>query len=69
MRRPRRNHSASFKAKVALKAIRGEQPLAEPATKLDVHATQIAQWKAALLKGTEAIYFIRESRRLPMRRL
>ena len=29
MRRPRRNHSAAFKAKVALEAIRGEQPLAD----------------------------------------
>jgi transposase len=43
VRRPRRNHSAAFKAKVALEAIRGEQPLAELATKFDVHATQIAQ--------------------------
>jgi len=33
VRRPRRNHSAAFKAKVALDAIRGEQPLAELATK------------------------------------
>ena len=58
MRRPRRNHSAAFKAKVALDAIRGEQPLAELATKYDVHATQIAQWKAELLKGAEAPEFV-----------
>lgn len=56
MRRPRRNHSAAFKAKVALEAICGEQPLAELATKFDVHATQIAQWKAELLKGAEAVF-------------
>jgi transposase-like protein len=56
VRRPRRNHSAAFKAKVALEAIRGEQPLAELATKFDVHATQIAQWKAELLKGAEAVF-------------
>ena len=56
MRRPRRNHSAAFKAKVALEAIRGEQPLAELATKFDVHATQIAQWKAELLKGAKAVF-------------
>ena len=42
VRRPRRNHSAAFKAKVALQAIRGEQPLAELATRFGVHATQIA---------------------------
>ncbi len=56
MRRPRRNHSAAFKAKVALEAIRGEQPLAKLATKFDVHATQIAQWITELLKGAEAVF-------------
>ena len=39
MRRPRRNHSPAFKAKVALEAVRGELPLAELADKYDVHAT------------------------------
>ena len=46
----------------ALDAIRGEQPLAELATKYDVHATQIAQWKADLLKGAEAVF---DSRKPP----
>ena len=54
----RRVFGAAFKAKVALDAIRGEQPLAELATKYDVHATQIAQWKAELLKGAEAPEFV-----------
>ena len=56
MRRPRRNHSPAFKAKVALEAVRGELPLAELADKYDVHATQIAQWKADLLKGAQAVF-------------
>jgi transposase len=56
VRRPRRNHSAAFKAKVALDAIRGEQQRAELATKYDIHGTQIAQWRAELLKGTEAVF-------------
>ncbi len=55
MRRPLRNHSAAFKAKGALVAIRGEQPLAELATKYGVHGMQIAQWKAELLKGAEVV--------------
>jgi len=42
MRRPRRNHGAAFRARVALEALRGEQTLAELAQKYDVHATQIA---------------------------
>jgi transposase InsO family protein len=54
---PSRYHSAAFKVKVALEAIRGEhRQLAELATKFDVHATQIAQWKAELLKSAEAVF-------------
>ena len=36
-RRPRRNHSPAFKAKVALAALKGEQTLAELAQIYDVH--------------------------------
>ena len=36
-RRPRRNHSPAFKAKVALEAIRGDKTLAELAKQYDVH--------------------------------
>ena len=40
-RRPRRNHSPAFKAKVALAAVKGENTLAELAQQFDVHANQI----------------------------
>ena len=56
MRRPRRNHTSAFKAKVALEAVKGEQTLAELAHKFDVHATQIAAWKAELLKGAVNVF-------------
>jgi hypothetical protein len=35
-RRPRRNHSAAFKAKVALEALKGEKTVAEIAQRHDV---------------------------------
>src|SRR3712207_4837141 len=40
-KRPRRNHSPAFKAKVALAAIKGEKTLAELAQQFDVHPNQI----------------------------
>jgi transposase-like protein len=45
-RRSRRNHTAAFKAKVALAAIKGEKTLAELAEQFDIHPDQITQWKS-----------------------
>ena len=44
-KRPRRNHSPAFKAKVAVAAIKGEKTLAELAQQFEVHPNQIAQWR------------------------
>lgn len=48
MKRPRRNHTAVFKAKVAMAALRGDKTLAELAQMFDVHANQITTWKTQL---------------------
>ena len=60
-RRPRRNHSPAFKAKVALTALRGDKTLAELAKQFDVHPNQIADWKEQLL-GNAASVFGQETR-------
>ena len=53
-RRPRRNHSPAFKAKVALAAVKGEKTLAELAQQFDVHPNQITRGKASFWKGPPA---------------
>ena len=54
MRRKRRNHSASFKAKVAVAAVRGEKTLAELAQQYDVHPNQIQDWRGRLVAAPSA---------------
>jgi transposase len=56
MKKPRRNHSAAFKARVALEAIRGEKTVAEIAAHHEVHATQVTAWKSQLLENAAAIF-------------
>ena len=55
-RRPRRNHTAAFKAKVALAAVRGEKTLAELAEQFDIHRNQITQWKSQLQEGAAGVF-------------
>jgi transposase len=55
-RRPRRNHSPAFKAKVALEAIKGEEPLIMIAERFDVHPNQITTWKRQLLEGAASVF-------------
>ena len=46
----------SFKAKVALAAIKGDKTLSELAEQFDVHANQITQWKSQLLEGAAGVF-------------
>src|SRR5215813_12637379 len=55
-RRPRRNHTPAFKAKVALAAIKGDRTVAQLAEQFDVHANQITAWKAQLESGAADVF-------------
>ena len=55
-RRARRNHSAAFKAKVALAAIKGDRTIAQLAEHFDVHPNQITSWKAQLEEGASDVF-------------
>jgi transposase-like protein len=51
MKQSRQKHSATFKAKVALAALKGDRTVGELAGEYGVHPSQIHAWKKALLDG------------------
>lgn len=55
-RRPRRNHSAAFKAKVALDALRDGATIADVATKHDVHPNQVTEWRRQLIERSAQVF-------------
>ena len=55
-RRPRRNRTAAFKAKVALAALKGDKPLAELAQQFDVHPNRITDWKTRMQEGAASVF-------------
>jgi transposase-like protein len=56
MKNKRRNHSAQFKAKVALAAAKGDKTIAELASQYEVHPNQITKWKKQLLESLPDIF-------------
>ncbi len=56
MKRSRRTHTARFKAKVALEALKGEQTLSELAQRFEVHPNQISDWRGQLLERAVEVF-------------
>ena len=56
MKRPRRNHTATYKAKVAGAERKGDKIVGQRSEKWDVYARQIVQWKAQLLDGAMGVF-------------
>ena len=62
-RRPRRNHTSAFKAKVAIAAIKGDRTLVQLAEQFDIHPNQISSWKDQLLEGAAEVFAMSSSAR------
>ncbi len=56
MTKKRRVYGASFKARVALAAYRGDKTTAQLAGKFGVHGNQISSWKKRLLEGAAEVF-------------
>lgn len=52
----RRRHSAAFKAKVALDAVKGDKTAAQLATQYEVIPTQISAWKKELVQNSPKLF-------------
>ncbi len=56
MKQKRRKHNPSFKARVALEALKGEETTAELASRFEVHPSEIRKWKNSLAEGAVGIF-------------
>jgi transposase-like protein len=65
MKEHRRKHSPSFKAKVALEALKGEETVAQLASRFNVHPSQIHKWKKELTDGAAGIFGNNQGQKTP----
>jgi transposase-like protein len=56
MKQKRRTHSAEFKARIALEAIKGLQTVQQIAAENNLHPSQVTQWKTQMQESAAGIF-------------
>ena len=56
MKKSRRKFDASFKAQVALEALKERETLAQLAQKYELHPNQISSWKQEFLESAASVF-------------
>ncbi len=56
MKESRRKHSSAFKAKVSLEALKGEETIAQLASRFEVHPSQVRMWKRQMEEGAAGVF-------------
>lgn len=56
MSKIRKNHSAEFKSRVAMEALKEQEPLSSLSQRFGVHVSQIQKWKSVLQKESQQLF-------------
>ena len=56
MKAKRRKHEPEFKARVALKALKGVQTIQQIPKNFDIHPMQVTEWKKAMTAGASGVF-------------
>ena len=63
MKKQRRKHTAEFKARVALEAIRGMKTVSEIAAEFEIHPVMVGNWKKEMLDNLPGLFEQKNARR------